>query len=256
MKIIDLSIPIEDGLPSDPPIQIPKIQYCNHKDTAEQMAGFFKGCTVDDLPEGNGWGIEFLQVCTHSGTHVDAPYHYYPTMNGGEKAWTIDEVPLDWFIGDGVVMDFHDKPDGYKITAKDVEEYFEKIGYTLKEGDIVLVHTTAQKNWGRKEYLTTGCGVGREATLWLSQQGVHMVGTDAWSWDAPLSLVAERYRETNDPSIIWEGHKAGRECIYFQIEKLNNLDTLPKFGFTFCAFPIKIEKAGAGWCRAVAFLKD
>ena len=53
MKIIDLSIPIEDGLPSDPPIQIPKIQYCNHKDTAEQMAGFFKGCTVEDLPEGN-----------------------------------------------------------------------------------------------------------------------------------------------------------------------------------------------------------
>ena len=122
MKIIDLSIPIEDGLPSDPPIQIPKIQYCNHKDTAEQMAGFFKGCTVEDLPEGNGWGIEFLQVCTHSGTHVDAPYHYYPTMNGGERAWTIDEVPLDWFVGDGVVMDFHDKPDGYKITAKDVEE--------------------------------------------------------------------------------------------------------------------------------------
>lgn len=110
MKIIDLSIPIEDGLPSDPPIQIPKIQYCNHKDTAEQMAGFFKGCTVEDLPEGNGWGIEFLQVCTHSGTHVDAPYHYYPTMNGGERAWTIDEVPLDWFVGDGVVMDFHDKP--------------------------------------------------------------------------------------------------------------------------------------------------
>ena len=126
MKIIDLSIPIEDGLPSDPPIQIPKIQYCNHKDTAEQMAGFFKGCTVEDLPEGNGWGIEFLQVCTHSGTHVDAPYHYYPTMNGGERAWTIDEVPLDWFVGDGVVMDFHDKPDGYKITAKDVEEYFQE----------------------------------------------------------------------------------------------------------------------------------
>ena len=71
------------------------------------MAGFFKGCTVEDLPEGNGWGIEFLQVCTHSGTHVDAPYHYYPTMNGGERAWTIDEVPLDWFVGDGVVIDVY-----------------------------------------------------------------------------------------------------------------------------------------------------
>lgn len=156
MKIIDLSIPIEDGLPSDPPIQIPKIQYCNHKDTAEQMAGFFKGCTVEDLPEGNGWGIEFLQVCTHSGTHVDAPYHYYPTMNGGERAWTIDEVPLDWFVGDGVVMDFHDKPDGYKITAKDVEEYFQKINYTLKPGDIVFLRTDADDRWGKPEYLVAG----------------------------------------------------------------------------------------------------
>ena len=72
MKIIDLSIPIEDGLPSDPPIQIPKIQYCNHKDTAEQMAGFFKGCTVEDLPEGNGWGIEFLQADILRGSQRDA----------------------------------------------------------------------------------------------------------------------------------------------------------------------------------------
>lgn len=146
MKIIDLSIPIESDLPSDPEIQIPRIQYCNHKDTAEQMAGFFQGCTVDDLPEGNGWGIEFLKVCTHSGTHVDAPYHYYPTMNGGEKAWTIDEVPLDWFVGDGVVMDFHDKSDGYKITARDVEDYFKRIHYTLKAGR----HRAAPHRCGRR----------------------------------------------------------------------------------------------------------
>ncbi len=77
MKIIDLSIPIEDGLPESP-IQIPKIQYCNHKDTAEQMAGFFKGCTVEDLPEGNGWGIEFLQVCTHSRNPCGCPLPLLP----------------------------------------------------------------------------------------------------------------------------------------------------------------------------------
>ena len=70
-------------------------------------------------------------------------------MNGGERAWTIDEVPLDWFVGDGVVMDFHDKPDGYKITAKDVEEYFQKINYTLKPGDIVFLRTDADDRWGQ-----------------------------------------------------------------------------------------------------------
>ena len=60
MKIIDLSIPIEDGLPSDPPIQIPKIQYCSHKDTAEQMAlricrrataGESSSCRCAPIPE-------------------------------------------------------------------------------------------------------------------------------------------------------------------------------------------------------------
>ena len=258
MKIVDLSVPIVDNLPVDPPNVLAKIDYQPH--TTERMfksyMNLFPGLKKEDIPDAEAWAMEYLNISTHIGTHIDAPWHFASTMNNGEPAWTIDQMPLDWCIGDGVVVDVTDKPDGYVMTPQDFQEYFQKIGYTLKEGDIVLVHTTAQKNWGRKEYLTTGCGVGREATLWLSQQGVHMVGTDAWSWDAPLSLVAERYRETNDPSIIWEGHKAGRECIYFQIEKLNNLDTLPKFGFTFCAFPIKIEKAGAGWCRAVAFLKD
>lgn len=41
-KIIDLSIAVEAGLPSDPPNQIPQIKYCNHKDTAAEMAGFLE----------------------------------------------------------------------------------------------------------------------------------------------------------------------------------------------------------------------
>ncbi|MBU0927052.1 MAG: cyclase family protein, partial [Spirochaetes bacterium] len=186
MRIIDLSIPIEDGLPSDPPMQIPKIQYMNHKDTAEQMAGFFKGVTVGDLPEGNGWAIEFLQLCTHSGTHLDAPWHYYPTQNGGEPALTIDQIPLEWCIGNGVKMDFSDKPDGYKISAGDVEKYFENVGYTPKEGDIVLLHTGADARWGTPSYLVAGPGMSYGATMWLLDKGVKVVGTDGWSWDVPL----------------------------------------------------------------------
>ena len=59
MKIIDLSISIEDGLPSDPPPQIPHIEYMRHKDTAQTMTTYFNGgISVDDLPEGNGWAIE------------------------------------------------------------------------------------------------------------------------------------------------------------------------------------------------------
>jgi kynurenine formamidase len=254
MKIIDLSIPLEQGLPSDPPSQIPKIEYWDHTATAEEMASFFGNATVEDLPEGNGWAIEFLTLSTHSGTHLDAPWHYYPTMNGGEPAWTIDKVPLEWCIGNGVKVDFRNKADGYKVTAKDFQQYFEFINYQLRPGDIVLVNTGADQRWGTKEYLIAGCGMGYEATMWLLDQGVRVVGTDGWSWDIPLPYTGSEFNRTKDRSIIWEGHRVGRERAYCHIEKLTSLELLPNTGFQILCLPIKIKGASAGWSRVVAIL--
>jgi kynurenine formamidase len=98
--------------------------------------------------------------------------------------------------------------------------------------------------------------MGREATLWLAERGVRVVGTDAFGWDAPFSHTAKRYQETGDASIIWEGHKAGREIGYCQMEKLHNLELLPATGFTVACFPVKIKGASAGWTRAVAIIED
>lgn len=252
MRLIDLSVSIADGLPVDPPAQITHIEYTDHKASIPDMLGLFPGVEADALPEGYGWAVENVRFNTHSGTHMDAPWHYHPTMNNGEPAWTIDQIPLEWCMGDGVVLDFSQKPDGYVCTSDDLKQALSDIGYTLKPGDIVLIHTNAPGRWGTADYLGAGCGVGREGTLWLCEQGVRLVGTDAWSWDPPLALVAKRYAETGDPSIIWEGHKAGRERAYCQMEKLTNLEQLPPYGFTFIGFPVKVAKAGGGWVRAVA----
>ena len=100
-------------------------------------------------------------------------------------------------------------------------------------------------------YVDRGCGFGRDATLHLTNQGVRVVGTDGRSWDAPFRYTAELYRATGDPSIIWEGHKAGADVGYCQIEKLHNLESLPATGFTVACFPAKIRGASAGWTRAV-----
>ncbi|MDH6364755.1 kynurenine formamidase [Enterococcus sp. PF1-24] len=256
MKIIDLSIPVEHGLVSDPPQQIPKINYQNHQQTAETMASFFGNATIEDLPEGNGWAIEFINLSTHSGTHVDAPYHYYPTMNNGEPAWKIDEIPLEWFIGNGVKVDFRDKPDGYKVTATDFEEYFKKIDYELQAKDIVFINTGADKKWGSKEYLVAGCGMSAEATKWLLNKGVRVCGTDGWSWDVPLPFTGEEFNKTGDASIIWEGHRVGREQAYCHIEKLTHLDELPTTGFQIICLPVSIKGASAGWSRVVAIVED
>lgn len=261
MKIIDLTKLLEEDLPSDPPIQIPKIQRRNHTDTAAEMPAFFPGATTEDMPNGQGWAIDFVQMCTHSGTHLDAPWHYYPTMNeaepgGGEPAWTIEQVPLEWCIGPGVKLDFRDKPDGYKISAKDVQDYLAKINYTLKPGNIVLLNTSAGDRWGTKEYLVAGAGVSAEATLWMIDQGVRVMGTDGWSWDVPLPYEGEEFQKNHDASILWEAHRAGRQKAYCHIEKLTNLEALPDYGYTVHTLPIPVKGGSAGWCRTVAIFND
>ncbi|GIR63927.1 MAG: hypothetical protein CM15mP68_5930 [Pseudomonadota bacterium] len=65
--------------------------------------------------------------------------------------------------------------------------------------------------FGQPGYVDAGCGMGREATMYLTERGVRVVGTDGWSWDAPFNHTAKRWAENPDPAMIWEGHKAGRE---------------------------------------------
>ena len=216
----------------------------------------FPGLKPEQLPGGEGAAMERITFTTHNGTHLDAPWHYHPTMNGGERAWTIDDVPLDWCFQNGVKLDFRHFADGYVATAADVDAELARIGHKLKPLDIVLVNTSAGAKYGRPDYVASGCGMGAEATLRLLKQGVRVTGTDGWSWDAPFSFTAKRFLETGDPSIIWEGHKAGREIGYCHMEKLTNLDQLPPFGFKVACFPVKIEAASAGWTRCVAMVDN
>ena len=142
-RLIDLSIPIENGVESDPPGNEPEVTYHTHDNTAPMLARFFDGLTADQLPDGEGWAIEKVRISTHNGTHVDAPWHYHSTMNNGERAIAIDEVPLEWCIGPGVKLDFRHLPDGHVVTAEEVAAEFARIGHDLQPGDIVLVNTAA-----------------------------------------------------------------------------------------------------------------
>ncbi|MBF0451918.1 MAG: cyclase family protein [Candidatus Magnetomorum sp.] len=254
-KFIDLSIAIESALPSDPPMMIPKIDYVDHQQGAEQMVTFFPGLKKDQLPDGQGWALEFLTLTTHSGTHLDAPYHYHPTMDKGKPALTIDEIPLSWCHNDGVVLDFRHKADGERITADDVQKELKRIDYTLKPLDIVLIQTGADQYWGQAEYLFKGAGMDRESTLFLLEQGIRVVGIDAWSWDRPLPYLAQEFQNTGDPKVIWEAHFAGIDYGYCHMEKMANLSEIKKpHGFTVVCFPVKIKGASAGWVRPVAIV--
>jgi len=256
-KFIDLSIYLENDVITDPPFLRPKITYQTHGETVKEAQFFFHGIQATDFPGGEGFAAaEWVTLTTHNGTHLDAPWHFHPTMDGGERAISIDEVPLDWCFRPGVKLDFRDFADGYVVTAADVEAELARIGHTLQPLDIVLVNTAAGGAIGNPDYVNIGCGMGYEATMYLLERGVRVTGTDAWSWDAPFKYTAERVAETGDTSLIWEGHKAGRDIGYCHLEKLHNLEALPDHGYTVCCFPHKIKGASAGWTRAVAILDE
>ena len=178
-RIIDISVPLENAIASDPPGHEPRIAYVAHAEGAEQMCRYFPGLTRDQLPDREGWAMERIDISTHNGTHLDAPWHFASTMDGGKRALTIDEVPLEWCFQPGVKLDFRRFPDGYVATAADVAAELQRIGHELKPLDIVVVNTSAGVRYGQSDYVPTGCGMGREATLYLTSRGIRVVGTDA-----------------------------------------------------------------------------
>jgi kynurenine formamidase len=213
-----------------------------------------RGIPTGVWPQGLGWASEVTTMPTHSGTHVDAPYHYGPRADGS-KARTIDEVPLRWCMSDGVVLDFTDKPAGYGITAADVEERLHRIEYTIKEFDIVLIRTDVSKHFKKPGYENMHPGMTRGATEYLVDRGVKLIGIDAWGLDRPFGAMLADDKDSGHH--FWEAHLLGREKEYCQIEKLCNLADLPReSGFSIMALPIKLGGASAGWSRVVALFEN
>ena len=94
MRFVDLSIAIENNEHSDPPGFSPKVAYTDHAAGARQLIASFPGLKPEQLPDGQGWAVETIQLSTHNGTHMDAPWHFHATQDAalGEKraAMTID----------------------------------------------------------------------------------------------------------------------------------------------------------------------
>lgn len=248
MPLIDLSAPIRNDPPELPDVLRTEIELSGHDEGAELIQTMF-GVGPELLRDGEGWANDtFMRFGTHSSTHVDAPWHYNSKI-GGEPAQTIDQLPLDWFFAPGVVIDATDREDGEVLTAADVQE---RLPRELAERDIVLVHTGRDAFYDELDYIGRGPGVSAEATVWLYEQGVRVMGIDAWGWDAPLFMQAERAKASGEKGVFWAAHQV--DLPYSQIERLFNLGALPPEGFQVACFPLRIVGASGAPARVVAIL--
>jgi kynurenine formamidase len=251
-KIIDLSVPLHNGTFDG---MLLEINYITHAENGRRWAQRF-GVEVDDLPFGHGSASEQVHLVTHAGTHVDSPYHYAPVDSEGKPTRTIDEIELENFFGDGFCLDFTHKKPAERISADEVDEAIAKINYTVKPGDIALIHTGASKYVDSPQFLSIQPGMTRESILCLTAKGVKVVGIDAWGMDIPFAVMAQELKDGIEGT-FWQAHFAGKESEYFQIEKLANLDKLPApHGFQVACFPIHVERGSGAWCRAVAIFEE
>jgi kynurenine formamidase len=250
VRLVDLSAPIRQDPEEWPDVLRTDIEYESHAEGAKAIETIF-GVKPELLRDHEGWTTEtFLRFGTHNSTHVDAPWHYNSTI-GGKPAQPIDQLPLEWFYSPGVIIDATDRDDGEVLTAADVQE---RVPRELDDLDIVLVRSGRDEFYGQPEYMAKGPGVSAEATRWLYDQGVRVMGIDAWGWDAPLFMQAEEAKKTGKTGVFWAAHQVDLD--YCQIERLCNLGALPDEGFQVACFPLRIEGASAAPARVVAILAD
>lgn len=255
MRLYDLSLPLMEGATEPNP---PTIARSSHEAGIVRL-GKIAGIAPEDFPGGIALATDVVTAGEHNGTHVDAPFHYGP-MSEGKPAMTVDNVPLEWCVGNGVVLDMRHKKPGEEITIEDMEKELSRIGYELQEGDIPIIWTGCDKYWGTDTatYMKMQSGLGLSGLKWLLEdKKIRTIGIDAWTLDRPVYAMVESFKATGDKTYLWPVHFYGREHSYLQIEKLAHLDKLPKpYGFTLMALPIKIQGGTAGWCRAVAVFND
>ncbi|MFJ8622719.1 cyclase family protein [Kitasatospora sp. NPDC093550] len=259
MQLIDLSSPVDATFWEPDPVTHVTM---SPREGALHMAAsmrehFGVDFDVDALPDGEFLNNDTFTLTVHTGTHVDAPAHYGTRASYRDDGpRTIDRLPLDWFHRPAFVLDLRKAGTG-AVGAERLAAELDRIGYTPAPMDIALLNTGADRHLGTPAYFSEFAGLDGSAVHYLLDLGVRVIGTDAFSLDAPFPHILRTYRDTGDPSVLWPAHFAGRDREYCQIERLANLDTLPRpYGFTVSCFPVKLARAGAGWARAVALLED
>ena len=235
-QIIDLSMEVHRFMQTFPGTVSPVIRVLeDHYESAARLGAEKYG--ADTL-------FNHCVVVTgdHTGTHIDSIFH------GDPEGPSAEQIPLESYYGPGVVLDLSHKKGGEAIEIADLEAALDRIQYSLKPRDIVLLRTDASKKADGPEYLTDHPGMIRESCEWLLDRGIQVIGIDAVGFDLPIPKMFER-------GDLWPCHRLYKDREYWHLENLSNLESIPKpHGFTVSVLPVKWKGASGAPVRAVAII--
>jgi len=214
MKIIDLTLTVSDEIPTFPGSPQPSfIPWENVKE--------------------DGYNLELLFLSTHTGTHMDAPYHFL------EKGAKIHEISLKKLVSEAVLIKSK-KKGGESITKTDIQKFEKKHG-KIASFSSVIFYTGWQRNLQKKYYFTKNPGLSVSAAKYLASKKINLVGIDSPSIDLGTDSK-------------FSVHQIFAKKGMLIVENLANLDKIKSSKFHLVVLPLKLKNATGSPVRAVAFV--
>ncbi len=212
MKPIDLTLTISENLPSFPGSPIPK---------------FIPWAKIKT----DGYNLELLFLSSHSGTHMDAPFHF---VKDGMK---IHQMDTNRFVREAVILKLKKGPH-QSIPHKDIIQFEKKFGKIPNDATIIIA-TGWYKNLTKKTYFEKNPGLSSSAADYLSSKKINLVGIDSPSIDVGSNKEFSVHKILSKNNIII-------------VENLANLEKIKSSKFKFIALPLKLKDATGSPIRAIA----
>jgi kynurenine formamidase len=215
MKIIDLTLTVSDEIPTFP---------------GSPQPGFIPWENVKE----DGYNLELLFLSTHTGTHVDAPYHFL------EKGAKIHEISLKKLVSEAVLIKSK-KNGGESITKIDIQKFEKKHG-KIAGFSSVIFYTGWQRNSQKKYYFTKNPGLSVSAAKYLASKKINLVGIDSPSIDLGTDSK-------------FSVHQIFAKKGMLIVENLANLEKIKSSKFHLVVLPLKLKNATGSPVRAIAFVE-
>lgn len=237
-KVIDLSLEI---VPAESWVQFPKKIVVGADEPPTRIVTI-----MDNRSTGNSFA-QRIETTTQSFTHIDAPSHFF--MDG----ITNEQVPLEKFIGEAVVIDMMHKNAGEEITAEDLE----KTGVKINSGDIVIIRTGwTDRAWGTEKFWVDMICLSLDAGDWLIEKDIKSLALDFYPDPRPIGRCVHCGGLYKLERSKWRNHHKFLKKGIILMEFLTNLGAIKKPRVTLICLPLKIKGSDGAPARVVAIEED